>query len=199
MCQSCGVIAKLPRQTRAYSWIIACTISTALGFGSLEMSSFPETGETILPWAHIAPWICVMQSILTATNFSCYKRRQMKRTSINLKGALHHSYPWLDTTCQQGEWRKDGTMLETRFDRRGKPARKAESAKPSNFSLPYRQLQEVLSLLTVICPQKPAAGPALSNPGLYGRRPVLTKKLLMPGFWLWKRAVVSSPLKPDLC
>lgn len=73
-------------------------------------------------------------------------------------------------------------MLETTFDRRSKPAGKAESAKPSNFSLPYRQFQEVLSLLTAICPQKPAAGPALSNTGLYGRRPVLTKKLLIPGF-----------------
>lgn len=74
---------------------------------------------------------------------------------------MPHSYPWLDATGQQGEWRKDGTMLETTFDRREKPARKAESAEPGNFSLPYKQLQEVLSLLTGICPQKPAEGPAL--------------------------------------
>lgn len=73
-------------------------------------------------------------------------------------------------------------MLETTFDRRAKPARKAESAKPSNFSLPYKQLQEILSLLTGICPEKPAAGPALSSTGDSGKRPVLTKKLLMPGF-----------------
>lgn len=56
---------------------------------------------------------------------------------------MPHSYPWLDATGQQGEWRKDGTMLETTFDRREKPARKAESAEPGNFSLPYKKLQEV--------------------------------------------------------
>lgn len=37
--------------------------------------------------------------------------------------------------------------LETTFDQRDKPIRKAESAKPSNFSLPYKQQQEVLSHL----------------------------------------------------
>lgn len=85
----------------------------------------------------------------------------MRRTSTNLQDALPHSYPWLDATSQQGEQRMDGTVLETTFDRRHEPVRKAESAEPSNFSLPYEQLQELLSLLTGICPQKPAAGPAL--------------------------------------